>query len=320
MATYHIEPERRTLHGHFSPDLPPVLTVESGDTVVFRTLESGWDLGPRDPAAPGAEPEIFAPRDPERDAGHALCGPVAVRGAEPGMTLEVRIDEVVAGDWGVTFAGGWPHEINERFGLTDGAGTILLWTIDRAAGVCRDQHGRTVALRPFLSVMGMPPAEPGIHPTPPPRATGGNLDCKELVAGSRLFLPVAVPGGLFSLGDGHAAQGDGEACVTAIECPMDRAAVTLILHPDLRLDAPRAETAEGWLTFGLHEDLNEAMLRALEAMVALMQERFSLARADTLALASLTVDLRVTQVVNGVKGVHAVLPHTAARGLTPAGV
>ena len=159
--------------------------------------------------------------------------------------------------------------------------------------------------------MGMPPQEAGRHPTPPPRATGGNLDCKMLTVGSSLYLPVAVPGGLFSCGDGHAAQGDGEVCVTAIECPIERASLTFDLLPDLQLSTPHALTPGGYVTFGLHEDLNEATYLALEAMVDHMAERYALPRADALALASVTVDLRVTQIVNGVRGVHAVLPHDA---------
>lgn len=312
MAHYTIEPERRTLHGHFSPELEPVLTIDSGDTVRFRTLESGWNLEPRQSGSSDNWPRKFEPRDPERDSGHALCGPVAIRGAQPGMTLAIHVDAIEPGSWGVTLGGGWAHPVNERLGLTK-EGTILRWTLDAATMTGRNQLGHTVALRPFMGVMGMPPAEPGIHPTPPPRVTGGNIDCKELVAGSTLYLPIAAPGGLFSVGDGHGAQGDGEVSVTAIECPMERVDLTFTLHPELRLRTPRAQTAEGWLTFGLHEDLNEATMLALEAMVELVAEQYSLGRAEALALASVVVDLRITQIVNGVRGVHAVLPHGAIR-------
>lgn len=164
-----------------------------------------------------------------------------------------------------------------------------------------------------MGVMGMPPDEPGRHPTPPPRRTGGNLDCKELVAGSSLFLPIEVPGGLFSVGDGHAAQGDGEVCVTAIECPMERVVLTFILHPEMRINMPRARTAEGWLGLGVHEDLHEATFLALEEILDLMEGLFQTDRRNALALASVVVDVRVTQIVNGVQGVHAVLPHGAVR-------
>jgi acetamidase/formamidase len=311
MALFEIKPERRTLHGAFSRELEPVLTIDPGDTVRFRTLDAGWNIDPRHSDDPGGEPQKFQPRDPEQDGGHALCGPIAIRGAQPGMTLEVQIQEVQPGSWGFTPAGGWDSEVNRRFGVADSPGKVHRWTLDGAAMTGRNQHGHTLALRPFMGVMGMPPDEPGLHSTSPPRIWGGNMDCKELVAGSTLYLPIPVPGALFSVGDGHAAQGDGEVCMTAIECPMDRVELTFHLHDDLPLTTPRAHTSAGWLTLAFHEDLNEAAYLAVEAMLDLMAEQFSLERTDALILASLVVDLRITQIVNGVRGVHAVLPHGA---------
>jgi acetamidase/formamidase len=312
MAIYTVEPERRTLHGHFSRDIPPILTIDSGDTVRFRTLDAGWNLEPRRTTNYDEQPAKFEPRDKELDSGHALCGPIAIRGAEPGMTLAVEINDVRPGAWGFTAVGGWPHPVNERLGLVD-QGTFLLWTLDSDKLTGHNQYGRTVALRPFMGVMGMPPAEPGRHSTVPPRITGGNIDCKELVAGSTLYLPIAVPGGLFSVGDGHAAQGDGEACVTAIECPMERIDITFFLDKELRLSTPRAHTPAGWITFGFDEDLNEATMIALDAMLDLMSERYGMSRLEALGMASLVVDLRITQIVNEVRGVHALLAHGAIR-------
>lgn len=311
MPTHAIEPTRETLHGLFSPDLPPALTIDPGDTVVFRTLDAGWGIAPPSPAT-GKQDEFADARPEWRGDGHALCGPVAVRGAEPGMTLEIRIDDLRPGRWGWTYAGGRDSELNRRLGVVERE-EPLYWTLDSDLLVGRDQHGHTVALRPFLGVIGMPPATPGPHPTAPPRPTGGNIDCKELVVGSSLFLPIAVPGGLVSVGDGHAAQGDGEVCGTAIECPMERAALTFLLHPDLDLALPRARTPAGWLTFGFDPDLNEAMVAALGAMLDLLGELLGVDRHRALALASIAVDLRITQVANGVWGVHAVLPHGAVR-------
>jgi acetamidase/formamidase len=310
MAIHSIEPERRTLHGHFSRDLPPCLTIDSGDTVVFRTLDARWTVGLSASGKWDTNAPQFSPIDPQLDSGHALCGPVAIRGAKPGMTLEIQIKDIVPGDWGWTFAGGWPHDVNRRLNLIDSP-TLLSWSIDSEAMTATNQHGHRVQLRPFMGVMGMPTDEPGILSTAPPRATGGNLDCKELVAGTRLFLPVAVESGLFSVGDGHARQGDGESSVTAIECPMECVELTFILHDDMPLTTPRAETAEGWLSLGVHEDLQEATYLALDDMMMLIQEKYSVSRADALALASIVADLRITQIVNGVRGVHAVLPHDA---------
>jgi acetamidase/formamidase len=302
MATYTIEPTEDTLHGFFSPDLPPVLTIESGDTVRFRTLDAGWGLEPfAEFVPPGPPQRRRATTKVEGPMGHALCGPVAIRGAEPGMTLAIRIDALRPGTWGWTWAGGE---------LVEGE-VMHRWQLDADALRGRNQHGHSVRLRPFMGVLGMPPAEPGQHSTVPPRVTGGNIDCKELVAGSTLYLPIAVPGGLFSVGDGHAMQGDGEVSRTAIECPMDEVTLTFHLRADLRLTTPRAETPAGWLTFGFDEDLTAATRIALDAMLDLMAEQYGLTRADALALASLVVDLRVTQIVNQVRGIHAVLPHGA---------
>jgi acetamidase/formamidase len=194
-------------------------------------------------------------------------------------------------------------------------GSFLLWTLDADTMQGRDQYGHTVNLKPFMGVMGMPPPEPGLHPTSRPRVTGGNLDCKELVVGSTLYLPIAVKGGLFSTGDGHGRQGDGEVCVTAIECPIDMVELTFRLLPDLRLTTPRAETPVGWLTFGLDEDLDQAALQAVAAMVDWLMDRYELTRHQAFGLASVVVDVRVTQIVNGVKGVHAVLSYEAVSEL-----
>lgn len=317
MTLYEIAPERATLHGQFSRDLPPVLTIESGDTVRYRTLEAGWNLEPRTSRIPSERPRKFAPRLPDRDAGHALCGPIAIRGAEPGMTLAVHIGEIIPGTRGSTSAGGVPTPLNERLGVADLSERMSLWEIDVADGVARNQDGFLVPLGPFMGVMGMPPDEPGWHPSWPPRIWGGNLDCRELVAGSTLYLPIPVRGALFSVGDGHAAQGDGEVSSTAIECPMERVDLTFELLPDLHIQTPRARTPAGWLTLGFHTDLYEASMCALEAMLDLMIEQYGLERQDAVALASVAVDLRITQLVNaGVLGVHALLREGALRRAT----
>lgn len=310
MAIYEIKPERATLHGHFSRDLPPCLTIEPGDTVRFRTLEAGWSLAPRLTGDRDEERAMFEPRDPEVDSGHALCGPVFVQGAEPGMTLEIQIGTVMPADWGYVYAGGWQTSLNDRLGVSS-AGVVHNWALDTSAMTARNQHEYSVRMHPFLGVMGMPEDVPDRQSTTPPRRTGGNLDCKELVAGSSLFLPVAVPGGLFSTGDGHAAQGDGEVSGLAIECPMAQVDLTFLLHPNLSIPMPRAETPAGKLTLGFGETLDEAMANALDGMLDWMTELYGLSRQDALALASVAVDLRVTQVVNGVQGVHALLPHDA---------
>lgn len=306
MTIYSIEPERRTLHGHFSCELEPVLTISSGDTVRFRTLDASWSVEP--PPIPGGKSRKFTPRG-RGDNGHALCGPVAIRGAEPGMVLEVYVSEVRPGSWGWSKAGGGTSELYKRLGVAKGEEHSLLWSLDTDTMTGRDQQGRVISLRPFLGIIGMPPPEQGMHSTGMPRIWGGNIDCKELVQGSTLYLPVPVSGALVSVGDGHAVQGDGEVSGVGLECPMDKVELTFCLHEDMGILTPRAKTPIGWLTFGFHEDLDEAAMIAIDAMLELMNERHGLHRRDALALASLVVDLRVTQVVNRTLGVHAVLPH-----------
>jgi acetamidase/formamidase len=279
VAVHELPLERRTLHGHFSRDLPPVLAVDPGDSVRFAVPNAGWALD---------SGERFEPRDERLDAGHALAGPIEVRGARAGGTLAVRIDEVRPGPWGVTLAEP-PNEIR--------------WELDGEVG---RGAGHTVRLAPFLGVLGMPPDEPGAHSTTPPRRCGGNIDCKELVAGTTLFLPIPVDGALFSAGDGHARQGDGEVSGTAIECPA-AAALTLDVRDDLPLEWPCARTADSWLTFGFDEHLGRAARLAVDGMLDLMQRALGLSRSDALGFASVVVDLRVTQVVNSRLGVHAVL-------------
>jgi len=314
MATHHIEPERATLHGHFSRDLTPVLTINPGDTVVYRTLDASWAVEPRTSLKWDEGPRKLEPRAKELDGGHALCGPVAIRGAEPGMTLVVRYDAILPGTWGWTVAGGWESEANRCLGVAS-HGVLHLWTIDQEALTATNQHGHKVRLRPFMGVAGVAPDEPGVHDTGPPRWVGGNMDCRELIAGTTLYLPIAVPGGLFSVGDGHAVQGDGEVSGTAIECPMDRVQITFDLLPNVNNEHPRANTPAGWITFGFDADLNVATTTALCDMLDLMEAQYKITRPDALALASLVVDLHVTQIVNGVHGVHALLPHSAVSGI-----
>ena len=311
-TTLHEIPlERRTLHGHFSRDLEPVAEVRPGDVIRFATLDADWGVEP--PREDGSQRERFSPLDEELDAGHALIGPVAVLGAVAGQTLEVGIEEVRVAPFGLSVAGGWSTPLNDRLGVGEGKSRVLGWELDADAAVGRDRDGREVSLAPFLGVLGMPPPEPGVHETGPPRAWGGNLDCKELVAGTTLFLPIPVDGALFSAGDGHALQADGEVSSTAIECPLERAQLSLSLRDDLELTSPIARTWDSWLAFGLGESLDEAAGNAVDSMLVLMERELGLERRDALALASLVVDLRITQVVNGVQGVHAVLRDHAIR-------
>jgi acetamidase/formamidase len=285
MALHELPREPRFLHGHFSRDLAPVLTVDPGDTVLVSTPNHAWQVE--------RDEEIVAPNS-EIDTGHALAGPIEVRGARAGQTLVVRIEEVRPSHWGVTH-GGKNHAV--------------YWDLRAGIGRALD---RELDLKPFLGVMGMPPPEPGVHSTIPPRRWGGNIDCKELVAGTTLYLPIPVDGALFSAGDGHAGQGDGEVSGTAIETPA-QARLGLDVDQELSIEWPMARINGAWLTFGMNRSLGQAARIAVDGMVKLMGRELGLKRADARVLASVGVDLHVTQIVNGAQGVHAVLRDDAFR-------
>lgn len=312
MTTHTLAPRRQTLHGTFSRQWDPVLRVAPGDTVVVETLDARWSVEP--PAPDGTLGARFEPRTPDRDTGHALCGPIAVDGARPGMTLAVEIGDIVPGEWGWTGGGGWTNGVNEHLGLGD-RDVLMVWRIDPTGGTATNQYGHTVRLRPFFGVMGLPGTDPQPVPSWTPRPQGGNIDCKELLAGTTLFLPIAVDDALFSVGDGHAMQGDGEVSSMGLECPIASARITLSLRDDLPLTTPIARTPDAWIALGFHEDLDEATLVAIRAMLDIMEREHGLPREQALALASLAVDLRITQIVNGVRGVHAVLRDDAIGGL-----
>jgi acetamidase/formamidase len=302
MTSHRLDPEPSTTADVFSREHEPVLTIDPGDTVTVRSLDASGHLERQ--TTPGeVKPRMFpVPR------GHCLTGPIAVRGAQPGDMLALRLTDLRPGEWGWTVAAAQDTPVTRRLGLAGGPPAWLLWELDADAGKGTADRGFTRALAPFLGVMGLAPPEAGEHSTIPPRASsGGNIDCRELVAGATLFLPVSVPGALLYLGDGHAAQGDGEVGGTAIECPMTTTAV-VDLATGRPLASVHAETPAGRITFGFSADLNEAMGDALDAMVVWMQGIFSLDKGTALALASTCVDLRVTQVANKTWGVHAVLP------------
>lgn len=305
---YLVDARRANLHGHFSRDLPPVQSIQSGDSIQFQCLDSNWGLEPYNCKNPDRR-EVQG-RDPILDSGHALTGPIFIQGASPGSTLAVQVNALEIGAWGTTMAGGWPSVWNDRLGISQ-SGVFHTWTFDPSAQTAQNQHGHIVKIKPFMGIYGMPPDLPGVHSTIPPRPTGGNMDCKLLGAGSTLYLPVAVKGGLFSVGDGHAAQGNGEVSITAIECPMDKVSLTFDVLYDMPLQFPIARTANEWIALAFHENLNEAVVLALESMLLIMKREYNLSRLDAIALASVVVDFNITQAVNGVCGVHAVLPHDA---------
>jgi acetamidase/formamidase len=300
--THKLDPTPQTTIDVFTAERPPVLSVDPGDTLIVHSLDASGYLSPQ--TTPGEQqPKMFA-----EARGHCLTGPIAIRGAEPGDVLALQLHSLTPDPWGWTVAGALKSPITERLGVTDKP-SWLLWDLDPEAGTGNCNGGFTRALAPFLGVMGVAPEATGEHSTIPPRAIGGgNIDCKELVAGSTLYLPVAVAGAMLSLGDGHAAQGDGEVGGTAIECPMTTTLTVDLVREERPIGTIHAETPAGRVTFGFDADLNVATGDALDAMVLWMQTILGVDKSTALALASTSVDLRVTQVANQTWGVHALLP------------
>jgi acetamidase/formamidase len=309
MTIHRLELARPNLRDCFDRSIPPVLTIELGDTVIYRTLDAGWgEVGARYHDVPRE-----VPVEREIEQGHALCGPIAVRGAMPGDVLAVEVVDLRPGKWGFTWAG--PRPLNPRYNMDLTSETGLWWEIGPDGWATEQRTGLRVATRPFMGVTGNAPAEVGRHSTTPPRRVGGNIDCRELVAGSTVLLPIEIEGALFSVGDGHAAQGDGEVGQTAIECAMEHVELRFQVRRDVGLEGPEAETPAGYVTMGFGGSLDDAAVRALGAMLRHVQASFGLERAEAMALCSVAVDLHVTQVVNGgVVGVHTILPPDRVEG------
>jgi acetamidase/formamidase len=296
--------------GIFDAALPPVLTVASGDTVVLECVSGDERTFPPPHSGLTVPPALRAINDahPQRHPGHIVTGPVAVDGAAPGDVLEVRIEAIELGaDWGfcgfMPLRGTLPEDFPSSF--------LSHIPVDRERNVCRMAYGLELPLAPFFGVMGVaPPPHYGRISTIEPREHGGNLDNKELVAGSTLFLPVWAPGALFSAGDGHGVQGDGEVCINALEICLT-GTFTLILHRRAdgaeTLRYPRAETPSHFISMGMDADLDQAMKQALRQMISLICARTNLSREEAYQLCSLAVDFHVTQTVNGEKGVHGML-------------
>jgi acetamidase/formamidase len=297
----------RTVHtGFFDSTIPPVLTIESGDTVNLSTmmlmddqLRGGMTFE-----------ELLALRQGYADrkvGGHTLTGPIFVAGAEPGDVLEVRIGRLVPVDFGVNYhlpghmgIGGLPEDFP--------SGRIQTFRLDRKRRETVFVPGVMLPLAPFLGVMGVAPKPGERRPAAIPDYFGGNIDNKELGEGATLFLPVSVRGALFSAGDAHAAQGDGEVNVTAIETALEEAVLQFVVRKDMRLQRPLAETPTHWITMGFHPDLDEAARVALRDAIRFLVEVKGFAPDEAYAFASVAVDLHVTQIVDTNKGIHAMIP------------
>jgi len=303
---HHLHSSPETVHwGWFDAALPHVIEIESGERVTIDSLSGGPANLPGDGFhVPPELLEVHA-KSQRRLPGHILTGPVGIRGARAGDVLEVRIiDVAVRQDWGYTvvrpLAGALPHDVQ--------AFEQVITRLDRNTNAGRLPWGLEIPLRPFFGVMGVaPPRNWGAISSIQPRAHGGNIDNKELVPGSTLYLPVFNDGAGFSVGDGHAVQGDGEVCTTAIETALT-GTFEIHVRRDLQLDYPAAETPAHLITMGMDPDLDTATRDALRRMVPRVMHETGLSWNRAFMLMSLAADVRVTQVVNEHKGIHVMMP------------
>ncbi len=276
-------------HSRWNAALPPRLTVEAGDTVHFECQDSSGAQ-----VFPGMTVDEFQGID--RGKIHALTGPVAVHGAMPGDVLEVKVVEVKHKGWGWSSVIPGLGFLKERFDRP----YFFNWELE--GDVSRSLAPAVVPLRPFCGVMGVAPAEWGEFRTRPPGVFGGNMDVRELFTGATLYLPVLQAGALFSCGDAHAAQGDGEVCINGIECPAD---VTLRfgVHKARALAGPMVEApaqvmGERWVVVASSGDVLTAAREATERMVDLLVERWGFDAVQAYLLCSVAMNLQVSQVVN----------------------
>jgi acetamidase/formamidase len=308
MAQHHLPATPDTVRwGYWDAAVEPVMWVASGDIVDIDSLSGEPDDLPAHMEVLPEHRDVLAKT--ERGPGpHLLTGPIHVEGAEPGDVLEVRILDVrLRSDWGWNLIepgyGALPDEFTER--------RRLHIPLDRTANTATLPWGSVLPLDPFFGNFGVaPPPSYGRVNSIVPRDFGGNMDCRALTKGTTVFFPVFNRGALFSAGDGHAVQGDGEVCLTAIEASMS-GTFQLIVRKDLKITMPRAETATHYIAMGLNEDLDEAARQALRQMIAWIGELSGLPAIDAYTLCSLAADLRISQVVDVNKGVHCMLPKSA---------
>lgn len=303
-GTVHLLPAtlETTQWGWFNNAQPPVLSVKSGDTVVVETM-----MHSHNQVVPGKTIEElkklrtdFPGRGP-----HTLTGPIYVQGAEPGDVLKVRILRVTPRAYATNF------NIPGMFGLFPNQfkdGQVKYTYLDMDRKVAQFAKGIEIPLAPFPGTLGVARAEPGQYSSVPPGPYGGNLDIRDLTAGSTLYLPVFVKGGLLWTGDSHAAQGNGEINLTALETAFKELVLNVSVIKGQSLDYPRAETPSSWITIGIDEDLNKALTMAKAETTKFLAEQRKITPAAAAQLMPEVSDCRISQVVNRVKGIHCLNP------------
>jgi acetamidase/formamidase len=299
-----------TQWGWFNNAQPPVLKIKSGDTVVMETM-----MHAHNQVVPGKTIEElkklrtdFPGRGP-----HTLTGPIFIDGAEPGDVLKVKLNRIVPRAYGANFNipgmfGQFPKEFQD--------GQVKYLYLDTNRRVAEFAPGIEIPLRPFPGTIGVARAEPGQYTSVLPGEFGGNMDIRDLTEGATLYLPVWVKGALFWSGDSHAAQGNGEINLTAIETAYKELNVTIDVLKNRKLDMPRIETDKSWITVGFDRDLNLAIDGAKSQTVKFIGEQRNLSPDASEKLMPSVSDCRVSQVVNVKKGIHCITPKDVkARGI-----
>jgi acetamidase/formamidase len=308
-----VESNDKTVHlGVYDTTLDPILKIDSGDTISYPNTWSHF-LNQMQPGVPIEALAKFRVSNPGHGP-HSIIGPIYVNEAEPGDVIEVRYKRIRPFDWGAVFnnpgslgTGLLPQDFPE--------GQVKYLKIDFPNGTAEFNRNIHIPIKPFQGTLGVappdgfyPPLTPGVTSSVPPGPHGGNTDLSEMVEGTTMFIPVWKPGALIFTGDSHALQGDGEINLSALETRMQELRIQVVLHKQKNFSWPVAETSTHWITLGLDKDLNVAMTLAARNAINFLAARADLTKLDAYALCSIAVSFRVTQVVDIVRGVHAMIP------------
>ena len=304
---------KETVHlGVYDTNLPPILTIDSGDSISFPETWSGF-LNELQPGVPIDTLVKIRKNNPGKGP-QSIIGPIAVNKAEPGDVLEIRYKRVRPCEWGAVYIN--PGALGTGLLPQDyPRGQVKYVDLDLPAMKSRFLPHITIPLKPLQGTLGVappdgyfPPLSPGVTNAVPPGPHAGNLDLSELSEGSTLYVPVWKPAALIYTGDSHAVQGDGEICLSAIETRMKELRIQVLLHKQRNLTWPVAKTNTHWILMGLDRDLNAAMTLAARNAIKFLAARAKISELDAYALCSIAVSFRVTQVVDIVRGVHALIP------------
>ena len=314
-----IESNNQTVHlGVFDTNLPPIVTIDSGDSVSFPNTWSHF-LNQLQPGVPVDKLAELRKSNPGRGP-HSIIGPIAVKNAEPGDVLEIRYKRLRPFAWGAVFNN--PGTLGTGLLPQDyPTGQVKYLDLDLKNLKTEFLPNIHIPLKPFQGTLGVappdgyyPPLSAGVTSSVPPGPHGGNVDLSEMSEGSTMFIPVWKPGALIYTGDSHAVQGDGEINLSALETRMQEMRIQVVLHKQKNFSWPIAETATHWIVLGLDKDLNAAMTMAARNAIKFLATRAGLSELDAYALCSIAVSFRVTQVVDIVRGVHAMIPKSLFAG------